>query len=111
MYPPRGVACDFHAAGGSLFFFSSSSWNSPRLEEVASMNVASCLDDLERWRQRAEESRAIAKQMNDKTAKELMLRTAGIYAGLPSERRYASSTRRREADAPITAMAASVSGT
>ena len=67
MYPPRGVACDFHAAGGSLFFFSSSSWNSPRLEEVASMNVASHLDDLERWRQQAEESRAIAKQMNDET--------------------------------------------
>ena len=82
MYPPRGVACDFHAAGSSLIFFSFSSWNSPRLEEVASMNVASCLDDLERWRQRAEESRAIAKQMNDKTAKEIMLRTAGIYDGL-----------------------------
>ena len=46
------------------------------------MNVASHLDDLERWRQQAEESRAIAKQMNDKTAKELMLRTAGIYDGL-----------------------------
>jgi hypothetical protein len=63
-------------------FFSFSSWNSPRLKEVASMNVASCLDDLERWRQRAKESRAIAKQMNDKTAKEIMLRTAGIYDGL-----------------------------
>ena len=46
------------------------------------MNVASHLDDLERWRQRAEESRAIAKQMNDETAKEIMLRTAGIYDGL-----------------------------
>jgi hypothetical protein len=31
------------------------------------MNVASHLDDLERWRQQAEESRAIAKQMNDET--------------------------------------------
>ena len=46
------------------------------------MNVASHLDDVERWRQRAEESRAIAKQMNDETAKEIMLRTAGIYDGL-----------------------------
>jgi hypothetical protein len=46
------------------------------------MNVASHLDDLERWRQRAEESRAIAKQMNDEPAKEIMLRTAGIYDGL-----------------------------
>ena len=82
MYPPRGVTCDFRAAGGSLFFFSFSSWNSPRLKEVASMNVASHLDALERWRQRAEESRAIAKQMNDETAKEIMLRTAGIYDGL-----------------------------
>jgi hypothetical protein len=82
MYPPRGVTCDFHAAGGSLFFISLSSWNSPRLEEVASMNVATHIDDLERWRQRAEESRAIAKQMNDETAKEIMLRTAGIYDGL-----------------------------
>ena len=82
MYPPRGVTCDFHAAGGSLIFFSFSSWNSPRLEEAASMNVASHLNDVERWRQRAEESRAIAKQMNDETAKEIMLRTAGIYDGL-----------------------------
>jgi hypothetical protein len=46
------------------------------------MNVASHLDDLEHWRQRAEESRAIAKQMNDEAAKEIMLRTAGIYDGL-----------------------------
>jgi hypothetical protein len=46
MYPPRGAACGFHAAGGSLIFFSFSSWSSPRLEEVA-MNVATHLDDLE----------------------------------------------------------------
>jgi len=46
------------------------------------MNIALHLDDLEHWRQRAEETRAIAKQMNDETAKEIMLRTAGIYDGL-----------------------------
>jgi hypothetical protein len=46
------------------------------------MNVASHLDDLERWRQRAEESRVLAEQMHDETAKEIMLRTAGIYDGL-----------------------------
>jgi hypothetical protein len=43
------------------------------------MNVASYLDDLERWRQRAEESRATAEQMSDETAKQSMLRVAGDY--------------------------------
>jgi hypothetical protein len=46
------------------------------------MNVASHLDDLERWRQRAEECREVARQMNVETAKEVMLKTAGIYDGL-----------------------------
>ena len=57
------------------------------------MNVASCLDDQERWRQRAEESRAIAKQLNDETAKEIMLRTAGIYDGLAVRAAIRSETK------------------
>jgi hypothetical protein len=56
--------------------------------------------DVESGIHRAEESRAIAKQMNDETAKEIMLRTAASTTGLPSERRYAPLTRRRGADAP-----------
>ena len=40
------------------------------------MNVASHLDDLERWRQRAEATRRLAEQMIDETAKETMLSVA-----------------------------------
>ena len=75
------------------------------------MNVASHLDDVERWRQRAEESRAIAKQMNDKTAKEIMLRTAGIYDGLAVRAAVRTIDETKGNLCSVTAVAASASET
>ena len=46
------------------------------------MPIAPHFNDPEHWQRRAEESRVLAEQMNDETAKEIMLRTAGIYDGL-----------------------------
>jgi len=34
MYPPRGAACDFHGAGGSLIFFSFSSLETKKVARV-----------------------------------------------------------------------------
>jgi hypothetical protein len=36
-------------------------------------------NDPEHWRQRAEEARVLAEQMNDETSKQMMLRIADDY--------------------------------
>jgi hypothetical protein len=40
------------------------------------------LNDPEHWRHRAEETRVLAEQMNDETAKKVMLRIADDYIEL-----------------------------
>jgi hypothetical protein len=40
---------------------------------------ASFINDPEHWRQRAEEARRLAEQINDPAAKETMLRVAADY--------------------------------
>jgi hypothetical protein len=54
---------------------------------------ASFINDPEHWRQRAEEARAIADQMNDPQAKEAMLKIAEDYErlGERAERRAKGS--------------------
>jgi len=43
------------------------------------MQDAPHFNDPEHWRRRAEESRVLAEQMNDKTSKQMMLRIADDY--------------------------------
>jgi hypothetical protein len=45
----------------------------------SSMFIAPHFNDPEHWRQRAEESRVLAEQMSDETAKRMMLRIADDY--------------------------------
>jgi hypothetical protein len=37
------------------------------------------IDDIQHWRDRAEQSRVLAEQMNDAIAREMMLRIASNY--------------------------------
>ena len=46
------------------------------------MPDVSHINDPEHWRRRAEESRVLAEQMNDETAKQVMLRIADDYVEL-----------------------------
>jgi hypothetical protein len=41
--------------------------------------ATSFINDPEHWRKRAEEARALAKQMNDETSKQTMLKIAADY--------------------------------
>jgi hypothetical protein len=46
------------------------------------MPIAPHSNDPEHWHRQAEECRDLAAQMNDETAREIMLRTADIYDGI-----------------------------
>ena len=48
-------------------------------ERAASMPDVPHFNDPEHWQLRAEESRVMAEQMNDETAKQIMLRIADDY--------------------------------
>jgi hypothetical protein len=58
---------------------------------------ASFINDPEHWRQRAEEARTIADQMNDPQSKEAMLKIAEDYErlGERAERRAKGSDQTR----------------
>jgi hypothetical protein len=43
------------------------------------MPIAPYLNDPDHWRQRAEEARALAEQVNNETAKKMMLKIADDY--------------------------------
>jgi hypothetical protein len=47
-----------------------------------SMRIAPHFNDPAHWHQRAEETRVLAEQMSDETAKKMMLRVADDYDGL-----------------------------
>jgi hypothetical protein len=49
------------------------------LKALGLLVPASFINDPEHWRQRAEEARRLAEQINDSAAKETMLRVAADY--------------------------------
>jgi hypothetical protein len=52
------------------------------MRRVRSMPDVLHFNDPEHWRQRAEESRVLAEQMNDERAKKIMLRITDDYVEL-----------------------------
>jgi len=50
------------------------------------MPIPPHFNDPEHWQKRAEETRVLAEQMNDKTAKKIMLRIADDYEELAARR-------------------------
>ena len=63
------------------------------------------------WHQRAEEARAIAKQMSSELSKKMMLRVADDYDGLAVKAAVRSLDETKGSRCSVTAVAASVSGT
>jgi hypothetical protein len=65
--------------------------------EVMSTSI---LDDPEHWRQRAEESRLIAEQLDDPVARAAMLRIAEDYERIAEQARVGALDRRRSGPRP-----------
>jgi hypothetical protein len=63
------------------------------------MPIAPHLNDPEHWRQRAEESRALAERMSDETSKKMMLRIADDYEKLAARAAARLIDETKEAEA------------
>jgi hypothetical protein len=51
------------------------------------------IDDIQHWRDRAEESRVLAQQMNDAIAREMMFRIASNYERMAEQAVARAETR------------------
>jgi hypothetical protein len=73
-------------------------------KRARSMLAAPQFNNPKYWHQRAEEARAMAKQMSSELSKKMMLKVADDYDGLAVKAAARSMTRRRGANAPTIAV-------
>ena len=80
-------------------------------ERARFMPIVPDVNDPKYWHQRAEEARAMAKQMSGELGKKMMLRVADDYDGLAVKAAVRSIDETKGSRCSVTAVAASVSGT